>query len=172
MPLPHGRRGEYLTEGNKETESSQQSTPEEKKQPQSQQQQKQITSPPAASSTQQVTSAHTAATSPSAPAPTPTPAPVSATQTASRPIVTPGARPAAVPPSPVPPSRPQVPRTSGRRTFLKALLAVGAVLSIIPFVPWGTFLSSSVESGSSKPVLLQKLVITTSRSSELQRGSR
>lgn len=36
---------------------------------------------------------------------------------------------------------------------------MGAVLSIIPFVPWGTFLSSSVETGSSKPVLLQKLVI-------------
>jgi rieske iron-sulfur protein len=57
-------------------------------------------------------------------------------------------RPAQVPPRPptaaaqLPPSQP--PRGAGRRTFIKVLVAVGAVLSIVPFVPWGSFLLSSV----------------------------
>jgi rieske iron-sulfur protein len=69
----------------------------------------------------------------------------------------PVARPAAVPPRPQPvPTTPQPPADSGRRKFLKALFAVGAILSIIPFVPWGNFLSSSVTTGTAKAFLLQK----------------
>ena len=39
------------------------------------------------------------------------------------------------------------------------MFAIGAVLSIVPFVPWGTFLSSSVSTGSAKRTLLQKAVV-------------
>ena len=46
------------------------------------------------------------------------------------------------PPAAQPPSAP--PRATTRRTFIRALVAVGAVLSIVPFVPWGDFLLSSV----------------------------
>ena len=38
----------------------------------------------------------------------------------------------------------QPPRSTTRRTFIRALVAVSAVLSIVPFVPWGNFLLSSV----------------------------
>ncbi len=41
---------------------------------------------------------------------------------------------------------------------MKAILAVGAVLSVAPFVPWGSFLTSSV-SGGGKRHLLQKVII-------------
>jgi rieske iron-sulfur protein len=69
----------------------------------------------------------------------------------------PVSRPAPVPPRPQPvPTSTQPPKTTGRRTFIKALLAVGAVLSIIPFVPWGNFLTSSVTTGNAKTFLLQK----------------
>ena len=51
------------------------------------------------------------------------------------------------PPAPAPPAVPaQPPRSSARRTFIKALVAVSAVLSIVPFVPWGDYLLSSVSS--------------------------
>ena len=58
-------------------------------------------------------------------------------------------RPATPPPRPpaptqTPPAAPQKP--SGRRTFLKALIAISAVLTIVPFAPWGDFLLSSVSS--------------------------
>jgi len=42
--------------------------------------------------------------------------------------------------------------------FVKALLTIGAVLSIVPFIPWGSFLSSTV-TGSGKKYLLQKVMI-------------
>ncbi len=42
---------------------------------------------------------------------------------------------------------------------MKALFAIGAVLSMVPFVPWGTFLSSSVSTGIAKRYLLQKVRI-------------
>ncbi len=48
---------------------------------------------------------------------------------------------------------------AGRRSFLKVLLAVGAVLSIAPFVPWGSYLSGSIEAGSGTRYLMQKVVI-------------
>ena len=38
---------------------------------------------------------------------------------------------------------------------MKAALVVGAVLSMVPFVPWGTYLSSTVKSGSAQRTLLQ-----------------
>jgi Rieske Fe-S protein len=74
------------------------------------------------------------------------------------------AKPSTPPPRPVPAplvpaSRPPPAKESGRRTFVKALFAVGAVLSMIPFVPWGTFLTSTVSGGTSKRYLLQKVVI-------------
>ncbi len=37
-------------------------------------------------------------------------------------------------------------KDKGRRNFVKALVTIGAILSIVPFVPWGSFLSSSVSS--------------------------
>ena len=88
----------------------------------------------------------------------------------------PPARPQAPPPAvatpprpPAPPPRPQVPaqspqtaqapqsKPSSRRTFLKALVAVSAVLSVVPFVPWGNFLLSSVS--SSGPAKKQPAVL-------------
>ncbi|MDE1853698.1 MAG: Rieske 2Fe-2S domain-containing protein [Thaumarchaeota archaeon] len=99
------------------------------------------------------------------PAAPPAPAPKPAAPTAAPP---PAARPAPPPPRPAPPpqappSRP-VPKDSGRRNFVKALFAIGAVLSIVPFVPWGNFLTSTVKSGSAQRTLLQKAVIDDSAS--------
>ncbi|GEM_PF-4157603 len=73
-------------------------------------------------------------------------------------------RPAVVPPRPAAPAPPQAapaqqPKSSSRRTFLRALVAIAAVLSIIPFVPWESFLTSSVEQGTGKTYLLNKLVV-------------
>ncbi|MBI3841188.1 MAG: Rieske 2Fe-2S domain-containing protein [Thaumarchaeota archaeon] len=48
---------------------------------------------------------------------------------------------------------------SGRRGFVKAMFAIGAVLSIIPFVPWGTFLSSAITIGQAPRTLLQRAII-------------
>ncbi|MBI3858907.1 MAG: Rieske 2Fe-2S domain-containing protein [Thaumarchaeota archaeon] len=45
----------------------------------------------------------------------------------------------------------------GRRNFVKALVTIAAVLSIVPFVPWGSFLSSSV--GNAGSYKRQKVVI-------------
>ena len=42
---------------------------------------------------------------------------------------------------------------------MKALFVVGALLSIVPFVPWGRFLSSTVKTGSAQQYLLQKVVV-------------
>ncbi|MDA4124629.1 MAG: Rieske 2Fe-2S domain-containing protein [Thaumarchaeota archaeon] len=66
----------------------------------------------------------------------------------------------ASPPVPPPASaaKSQPVGSSNRRSFLKGLLVVGAVLSMIPFVPWGSFLSSTI-TGSGKKYLLQKMVI-------------
>ncbi len=68
---------------------------------------------------------------------------------AAGPAASPPPKPVPIPPrqpaaSPVPP--PQAPKPAGRRTFLKVLVTVSAVLSIIPFVPWEKFLLSSVSS--------------------------
>jgi rieske iron-sulfur protein len=93
---------------------------------------------------------------PAAPVAPPAPPPVSAP--APPPPKPVPAAPPRPPAPPVAPPKPQ-PKSSPRRTFLKALFAVGAVLSIIPFVPWGTFLSSSVSSGSAKRYLIQKAVV-------------
>jgi len=41
-------------------------------------------------------------------------------------------------------SRSQTPNDAGRRNFLKVLLVLGAALAIVPFVPWGRYLLSSV----------------------------
>ena len=41
---------------------------------------------------------------------------------------------------------------------MKAFLAIGAVLAIVPFVPWGSFLSSTISTGAAVNVL-QKVVI-------------
>ena len=46
--------------------------------------------------------------------------------------------------APLPPSPPQQAKKDGRRGFLKGLLAVGAFLTLVTFVPWGQYLSSSV----------------------------
>lgn len=77
----------------------------------------------------------------------------------------PSPRPASAPPAQTPPPRPATPpprsqpqpqptgagqqKDKGRRTFVKFLFAIGAILSIVPFVPWGSFLSSSVSSTGS-----------------------
>jgi Rieske Fe-S protein len=41
---------------------------------------------------------------------------------------------------------------------VKAIFAVGAILSIIPFVPWGTFLSSTASAGS-RTTKLERVVV-------------
>ncbi|MDG7011367.1 MAG: Rieske 2Fe-2S domain-containing protein [Nitrososphaerota archaeon] len=42
---------------------------------------------------------------------------------------------------------------------MKIAFLVGAVLSIIPFVPWGTYLSSTIKTGSAQRTLAQKVVV-------------
>ncbi len=74
-----------------------------------------------------------------------------------RPAPPPAPRPAP-PPAQLPPSKPKPEGSPGRRNLLKVLFTVGAILSIVPFVPWGRFLSASV-SGSGKKYYLQKVVI-------------
>ena len=93
-----------------------------------------------------------------------TPSQQNSSEAEKKPVALPPAppRPAAPPPRPpaVAPSSSTTatkPKDSGRRNFVKALFAVGAILSIVPFVPWGSFLSSSVSTGSSKTYLLQKV---------------
>lgn len=76
------------------------------------------------------------------------PTPVAAVAQAPRPAPV-AAAPVRPPSAPTPPQRPSAPKSESRRTFAKAVLAVGAVLSLVPFVPWGTFLSSSVSSAGS-----------------------
>ena len=49
-------------------------------------------------------------------------------------------------------------KSVGRRNAVKFLMLVGVVLSSIPFVPWGNFLTSSV-SASKKAFRLQSVVI-------------
>ncbi|HEV2227301.1 MAG TPA: Rieske 2Fe-2S domain-containing protein [Nitrososphaerales archaeon] len=41
--------------------------------------------------------------------------------------------------------------------FLKIALVVGAILSALPYVPWGSFLTSSVSTGTAKRYLIQKV---------------
>lgn len=48
----------------------------------------------------------------------------------------------------MPPSRPEAPKNARRRVFLQLALLASAVLTIVPFVPWGTFLSSTASSSS------------------------
>ena len=76
---------------------------------------------------------------PVAPAPPRPSAPAQGAPVQPRPAAPP--RPQAAPAQP-PPVQP--PRSTTRRTFIRALVAVSAVLSIVPFVPWGNFLLSSV----------------------------
>ena len=83
-------------------------------------------------------------TAPRAAPPTPKPSPV-----APRPQTPPAA----------PASKPPQPKDSGRRKFLKAALVVGAILSMVPYVPWGSFLTSSVSTGTAKRYLIQKVRI-------------
>ena len=72
-----------------------------------------------------------------------------------RPVVPP--RPAPAQPATL--AKPTAPKDTGRRGFMKALFVVGAILSMVPFVPWGTFLSSSVSGGSAKRTLIQKVTV-------------
>ena len=94
--------------------------------------------------------------------------PVNSTVPSPRPVAGPQAmspppRPAPVLPRPSAPAQsspvPSPPKGKSRRGFLKLFLAVGAILSIIPFVPWGTYLSSSVETGTAAVYLLSKVTV-------------
>jgi Rieske Fe-S protein len=90
----------------------------------------------------------------------PTPAPARATtvtQAAVAPPKPPVILPKPMTSAPTPASRPQQPKSSGRRIFLKIALLVGAVLSFTPYVPWGSFLTSTVSTGTGKRYLLQKV---------------
>ena len=104
-----------MVEDTKEKPASKQNDPEAEKKP----------APPA------TTPPRAAAPAPPRPA-----APVQGAPSPPRPAVP------ARPPPPQPPSAP--PRGTSRRGFIRALVAVSAVLSVIPFVPWGNFLLSSV----------------------------
>ncbi len=42
---------------------------------------------------------------------------------------------------------------------MKALVMVSAIVAMIPFVPWGSFLSSTVTAGAQLPTLIQAVVI-------------
>jgi len=60
-------------------------------------------------------------------------------------------RPAAAPPrpqpqAPPPATQPAQQKPSDRRMFIKLLVFISAILAVIPFVPWGNFLLSSVSS--------------------------
>jgi Rieske Fe-S protein len=78
-----------------------------------------------------------------------------------RPVTVVPASPPAPAPTPVAPpaAKPVPPKDSGRRGFIKAIFAIGAILSIVPFVPWGSFLSSSIKTGSGIRFLAQKAVV-------------
>ncbi len=97
--------------------------------------------------------------------PLPAPAPAPAAQKAATPAVPaqaqapprpPVAKPAVLPPPP--PSRP-VEKNAGRRGFVKALAVIGTILAIVPFVPWGSFLSSTVNAGEAPTTFLEPVVI-------------
>jgi rieske iron-sulfur protein len=60
-------------------------------------------------------------------------------------------RPAPVPPrpqpqAPPPAAQPAQQKPTDRRLFIKLLVFISAILAVIPFVPWGNFLLSSVSS--------------------------
>ena len=84
-------------------------------------------------------------TAPPAPAVRSAPAPSAQAPVPPRPAPVPARPP--VTPAPAAPAQP--PKSTGRRTFIKALAAVSAVLAVVPFVPWGDFLLSSVSSSGS-----------------------
>ncbi len=94
---------------------------------------------------------------PTTPQPAPKPATTqqapAATPVPPRPAVAVPPRPVAMPP-PIPPSRP---KDTSRRGFLKILVAIAAVLSVVPFVPWGDYLSHSLSSSGAAE--RQKVVI-------------
>ena len=54
------------------------------------------------------------------------------------------------PPAPPPPPRPAAgpPKQSSRRKFLSLIAVVGGLLTLAPYVPFGTYLSSSVSGGA------------------------
>src|SRR2546427_3593771 len=75
-------------------------------------------------------------------------------------------------PSYVPPPPPTPQKiTAGRRRFVRFLVGVGALLSLAPYVPWGTFLSNSVSAG--KGYVRQQVTVDRSEehTSELQSQS-
>jgi rieske iron-sulfur protein len=90
----------------------------------------------------------------------PTVAAVPPRPVAQMPSQTPVSRPPPSPPKPAqaPPPAPAAPKDTGRRNFVRAIFAVGAILSMIPFVSWGTFLSSTASAGS-KTTKLETVVI-------------
>ena len=64
------------------------------------------------------------------------------------------------PPPPPPPSRPASgpPKQSSRRKFLSLIAVVGGLLTLAPYVPFGTFLSASV-SGNAVSVKPQTIIL-------------
>jgi len=72
-------------------------------------------------------------------------APAAASVTPAAPARPPAAppRPSAPPAAAAPPSQPT---KTGRRWFLKLLVGLSAILAIVPFAPWGSYLLSSVSS--------------------------
>ena len=87
------------------------------------------------------------------PAPGMASVPSAAVATAQKPPV-PVARAA---PTPPPASKQAVPNV-GRRMFVKFAVTVGALLAVIPFVPWGSFLTSS-----SQPKLKKQKVVVDNK---------
>jgi rieske iron-sulfur protein len=77
---------------------------------------------------------------------TPAPVPVAPRPAAPVQSAPPPPRPPVPPRTPSAPAPPpsQPPKGTSRRGFIRALVAISAVLSIVPFVPWGDFLLSSV----------------------------
>src|SRR5438309_105200 len=59
---------------------------------------------------------------------------------------------------PAPPSRPATAPAKSRRKFLTLIAVVGGLLSLTPYVPFGSFLSSSA-SGTAVPTKPQTVVL-------------
>src|SRR5438132_2889966 len=68
------------------------------------------------------------------------------------------AAPPAPRPPPAPPSRPVAAPAKSRRKFLTLIAVVGGILSLTPYVPFGSFLSSSA-SGTPTPTTPQTVVL-------------
>ena len=97
---------------------------------------------------------------PKPPAPVAQPAPAAkATPPPARPVASARPAPLSAPAAPAPPP----PKDAGRRSFMKLMFFLMGIAALVPFVPWGTFLSSTISTSSTR-TLTQKAVVDDNES--------